>query len=218
MDIELNQLPIPDWGVECPRCRYPLVGLPSHRCPECGLEFDMGQVVQTWHRLRPPRFTGHEDPFPDFGLCCRRCSEPLAGACGGSCAHCGRKFDPKDFLPKKSWCLVNRALYGGVSAAALAPILAAERIPYIYAANETVREVFGLSSLVDARVLIPREFYFDTLRLIHENADALRQVREQPPTNWRCAQCGYDVPGNFEICWNCEAVRAESEAEPPGGT
>lgn len=215
MDIDLNQLPIPDWGVECPRCRYPLVGLPSHRCPECSLEFDMGEVVQTWHRLRPPRFTGHEDPFPDYGLFCRRCSEPLAGARGGVCAHCGRKFDPDDFLPKKSWRLINPSLYGGVSAAALAPILAAERIPHIYAANETVREVFGISNLVDARVMIPKEFYFDALWLIKEKADALRQVREQAPTNWRCATCGHDVPGHFEICWNCEAVRAEREAEPP---
>ena len=25
MDIDLNQLPIPDWGLICPRCRYPLL-------------------------------------------------------------------------------------------------------------------------------------------------------------------------------------------------
>ena len=68
MDIDLNTLPIPDWGLICPKCRYPLVGLPAHRCPECGTEFDMADVVQTWHRLRDPRFTGHELPLPDFGL------------------------------------------------------------------------------------------------------------------------------------------------------
>jgi hypothetical protein len=28
---------------------------------------------------------------------------------------------------------------------------------------------------------------------------------------WQCAGCGESVPGNFDLCWNCEAVRAQPE-------
>jgi hypothetical protein len=44
----------------CRNCGYPLVGLPSHRCPECGGDFDpadprtflIGQSAWFWHSLR----------------------------------------------------------------------------------------------------------------------------------------------------------------------
>jgi rubrerythrin len=34
------ELPIPDMGWHCPKCDYPLRGLPRHLCPECGTPFD----------------------------------------------------------------------------------------------------------------------------------------------------------------------------------
>jgi len=36
-----NALPIPDLGLRCRRCSYPLVGLSEHRCSECGDVFSM---------------------------------------------------------------------------------------------------------------------------------------------------------------------------------
>ena len=26
---------------------------------------------------------------------------------------------------------------------------------------------------------------------------------------WQCAACGESVPGNFDLCWNCETVRGK---------
>jgi hypothetical protein len=34
-------LPVPDLGLKCLRCGYPLASLPEHRCPECGAKFEM---------------------------------------------------------------------------------------------------------------------------------------------------------------------------------
>jgi hypothetical protein len=45
MPFDPNVLPIPDLGLCCPRCRYVLAGLPQHRCPECGLEFEMEDLL-----------------------------------------------------------------------------------------------------------------------------------------------------------------------------
>jgi len=32
---------------------------------------------------------------------------------------------------------------------------------------------------------------------------------DPPPaeSDWKCAQCGEAVPGNFANCWNCQAER-----------
>lgn len=209
MEIDLYQLPIPDWGVLCPQCSYPLVGLPAHRCPECGLKFDMGEVVQSWHRLRPPRFTGQEDPFPDFGMDCTRCRRPLAGARGFACPHCDTRFDPESRRPRRDWHPINDDLYGGVSAATLAPILAAEKVPYMFAENNVIRDVFGVTNVTDARLLIPNEFYFDTLWLIQRSVVELRSRRGKAGASWRCPRCSEKVPGHFEVCWNCQAPRGE---------
>ncbi|RMF77629.1 MAG: hypothetical protein D6744_11140, partial [Planctomycetota bacterium] len=67
MELDVWQLPIPDWGLTCPRCRYPLRGLPSHRCPECGTDLDMEKLVEPWSRIREPRFDGTQLPIPNFG-------------------------------------------------------------------------------------------------------------------------------------------------------
>ncbi len=35
--------------------------------------------------------------------------------------------------------------------------------------------------------------------------------------DWRCAQCGEEVPGTFDSCWQCGALRAgapDADAEP----
>ncbi|MEM9916089.1 MAG: hypothetical protein AAF911_14130 [Planctomycetota bacterium] len=40
-----DQLPIPDLGLGCPNCRYPVVGLSVHRCPECGTRFRLEDLI-----------------------------------------------------------------------------------------------------------------------------------------------------------------------------
>lgn len=40
-----HALPVPDLGLACQGCGYPLAGLPSYRCPECGQTFTMDQHI-----------------------------------------------------------------------------------------------------------------------------------------------------------------------------
>lgn len=208
MDIDLDQLPIPDWGIECPRCRYRLVGLPSHRCPECGVEFDMADVVKPWHRLREPRFTGHELPLPDFGMCCAGCQEPLVGARGRACPSCGEPFDPESVRPVKEWLIVDQPMCGDVTLAGIEVLLGVERVPYTRAAGKLLREIYGGTDVVGSRLLVPREFYFEVLWLIRRAVLDMQRVREHPEADWTCSKCGEEVPGHFDVCWNCETPRA----------
>lgn len=45
MEFDPDALPIPALGLRCPRCEYLLDGLPRRRCPECGREFTMDELV-----------------------------------------------------------------------------------------------------------------------------------------------------------------------------
>lgn len=207
MDIDLTRLPIPDWGLECPRCRYPLVGLPAHRCPECGTEFDIAEVVKPWHRLRDPRFTGHELPLPDFGLRCGACREPLAGATTRRCPKCRAGFDPEAIRPSRDWFIVDQPLCGDVALAGMEVILAAERVPYTRAPGKMLAEIYGVAKIVGSPLTVPREFYFEVLWLIRQAAEGIEQVRRDPGADWTCPACGEAVPDHFDVCWNCEAGR-----------
>jgi len=40
-----NQLPMPDLGLACRECGYPLAHVAEHRCPECGWAFGMDDLV-----------------------------------------------------------------------------------------------------------------------------------------------------------------------------
>ncbi|MFQ5502276.1 MAG: hypothetical protein ACE5EQ_08235 [Phycisphaerae bacterium] len=45
MSFDPHTLPVPDLGLLCKRCRYPLASLPEHRCPECGTQFDVDDYI-----------------------------------------------------------------------------------------------------------------------------------------------------------------------------
>jgi len=209
MDIDLYRLPIPDWGLHCPSCRYPLQGLPSHRCPECGTRFDVSEVVKPWHRLRDPRFTGRELPFPDFGLKCRSCNQPLAGAKTRHCPHCDTPFEPAEFLlTRRDWFVVDQHLCGDVPLAGLEVLLAHERVPYTRHHNKLLREIYGGTQIIGARLLVPTEFFFEVLWLIRSTALDMEQARQHADdAGWTCPNCDEEVPAHFDVCWNCETRR-----------
>jgi hypothetical protein len=209
MDIDITALPVPDCDLRCPRCDYPLRGLPTHRCPECGRKFNIERLLRPWTRLRAPRFTGDELPFPDFGLSCSACGTPLCGAPTRDCLQCRAPFDPQATRPPRSWFLLDVRLGGGFALAALEPLLAAERIPYIPVDLHSVTNVPVGIPITSRPVLVPSEFYFELLWLLRQRrrgpADGGSSTTRAPA--WRCPACGQRVPGNFELCWSCQAAR-----------
>lgn len=205
MTVDIHQLPIPDWGLQCPGCGYPLRGLPRHRCPECGREFEIAELISPWTRLRDPRFTGAELPLPDFGLPCPACGRPLAGATAPACPACAAPFDPQDWRPTRPWFVVDRELCATLPVPGVQALLAAEQVPYMPLTERSAGEIYTGQSLVITRLRVPSEFFFEVLWLIRralaEQAAARRQAA------WRCRACGRRNPGNFEVCWNCQAER-----------
>lgn len=81
-----DMLPLPDWGLRCPKCRAALAGAPSHMCPQCRTPFDLRQLLS---RRRP---------IPDLGLTCSECEYTLTGLTGSHCPECGKEFDVWELL------------------------------------------------------------------------------------------------------------------------
>lgn len=209
MNVDLDQLPIPDWGLKCPRCAYALRGLPSHRCPECGEILRMSELVRPWTRLRPPTYTGAELPMPDFGMRCRRCDSPLAGASTLACPVCGHMAKLQESRPRDAWFPVDDGLGELPRTASLDALLLQQGIPHIRSENRAGSDVL-LARGVGAGILyVSSEFYFDYLALIQTINSALT-APNQPLPDWSCAACGETCPGNFETCWNCGVARHEA--------
>ncbi len=200
MEIDIEQLPIPDWNLVCRTCGYPLKSLPRHRCPECGLEVVMSELVQPWTRLREPQFTGRELPLPDFGLVCGDCEVPLAGATEFRCPGCRAPFDPRDGAPAGKWYKIPPALLGELPPQVVEIVLAEEFIPYVRRERRDLSRILGVDALADVRIEVPGEFYFDLLAGLRRH-----ELTAADPTDpdWTCSNCQEPNPPTFTICWNC---------------
>jgi ssDNA-binding Zn-finger/Zn-ribbon topoisomerase 1 len=211
MEIDVWQLPIPDWGLQCPACRYSLRGLPSHRCPECGTKLDMSEIVQPWHRLRDPWFSGNELPLPDFGLQCANCKRPLAGAQEHACPSCRAPFDAQTLRPVRKWFVVDAEMCGRVPLPVIEVRLGQELVPHMRSKDKVLREIYLGPRMLGSRLLVPNEFFFDLLWLIRRAELDIEEGRARAESErWACPKCGEENPGNFEMCWNCQAARTKN--------
>lgn len=207
MDIDLNQLPIPDWNLQCPTCGYPVRGLPSHRCPECGTALEIPALVQPWTRLREPWFIGDELPIPDWGLECPVCDVPVAGLRAHQCLECGNDVRPALRPPGREWFVVERNHLRGLIPSQLEILLQHEYIPYLASEERTVREIYSGATWA-RRLRVPSEFYFDMLFVIQRELSTIAERRTAAPgPDWTCPACGETSPDHFAICWNCGAER-----------
>lgn len=205
MDIDVNQLPIPDFGLTCPQCEYPLRGLPAHRCPECGAALDIPSLIRPWTRLRPPHYTGADRPLPDFGLLCDTCETPLAGALDDACGACGRSFDLDALAPPRQWFILDAALAGPLPIPGVQALLAEENVPHVPVTEKSVAEIYGGHGVLSDRLRVPSEFFFEVLWLLAQAKRDAQAARDRAgQDDWTCTNCGEENPGNFDVCWNCE--------------
>jgi len=208
VDIDLEQLPIPDWGLQCPGCGYPLRGLPSHRCPECGLRISIRELIRPWTRLRNPRVSGNELPVPDWGLTCPTCRRPLRGLPEHRCPQCGEAFDPQAFRPPGQWFVLDAGLCGSLPIAGVQALLAAEAVPYFPVAAKSLAEIYGGQAINLSGLRVPSEFFFEVLGLLQAARVEMAAARVKARTSfWICRGCGEENPGHFDICWNCQGAR-----------
>lgn len=214
MDIDLQMLPIPDWGLVCPGCSYPLRGLPEHRCPECGHMLDIPRLVRPWTRLRDPRFDGTERPLPDFGLQCSACEADLAGAPADECHACGQPFDVLALRPPREWFILDRNICGSLPIPGVQALLAEESVPHAHANDMTVHEIYGGQSSVASRLRVPGEFYFEVLWLVQQVKNEMQRARvareNGDERHWTCPECNESNPSHFDLCWNCEQAQPGS--------
>ena len=67
---------------------------------------------------------------------------------------------------------------------------------------------------------IPSGLFFPTLCVLHDSDydRAMQVLRELyhtpavPAADWLCPKCGEEVPGNFELCWQCGMSRPDQSA------
>ncbi len=83
---DVNILPIPDWGLNCPECNAPLAGMSSHVCERCGARFDMCHLIATRRPILP------------VGLTCPKCGYLLNGLDRNRCPECGKSFYVRQML------------------------------------------------------------------------------------------------------------------------
>ena len=73
--------------------------------------------------------------------------------------------------------------------------------------NEMANNITEMPSplFFPALCVVRDEDYDQAMRILGE----IYYDRAPDSPEWRCSKCGEDVPGTFNSCWRCEAVRAE---------
>ena len=162
----------------------------------------MAQIVQPWTRLRDPRFSGDELPFPDFGLTCQACGRSLVGAVRLVCPHCAQSFDPQALRPPKKWFSVDPETHEPLPVPTIELILRAEQVPCVVHETHTALGIAGW------RLLVPSEFYFEVLWLSQQARQQLGSgAHVEADDDWQCRHCQEQNPAGFDVCWNCQSIQ-----------
>jgi hypothetical protein len=205
MDVDAYRaLPIPEWlGLNCPKCDYPLRGLPEYRCPECGLQFNIDDLVTPTTPLRLPNITAKTRPVPNLDLECRKCAYPLRGLPDDRCPECGETFDLEDFIPPGQWVEAPGSA-SLTESILLFSHLRSLGIPCLFEDLKGPLGIRGADVLLGNKQVslrVRRDYYFDAV-------DAVINAAEGSDTPWTCPNCSEKVPGNFDVCWKCQSPKS----------
>ena len=75
--------------------------------------------------------------------------------------------------------------------------------------RETAGGDVGLGALSAPAIWAPAEQAAAAGDLVREYESEMKATRDNPPEEWQCPSCGETVDGGFDLCWNCQAERAE---------
>jgi hypothetical protein len=88
--LDVNRLPLPDWGLKCLHCGAALAGVAEHCCAACGEPFSVFVLL------------ARQRPIADVGLVCPQCGYLLTGLMEERCPECGTAFCVRDLLDEQS--------------------------------------------------------------------------------------------------------------------
>ena len=84
-----------------------------------------------------------------------------------------------------------------------------------FVGNESTQQALVTGVLA---AFFPLPQFFPTLYVMHDEdypkaMDILQSITSSPPLegeDWTCPQCGEKAPGNFAMCWKCQAPRDDA--------
>lgn len=134
-------------------------------------------------------------------LICRGCGYRLEELREPRCPECGAAFDPADPSTFRV-ALAHPAELGEYSAEVTALSVQHELLVegILSSLEASTRGVTGVLARQIYRVFV------DAADLDAAGAVLKRVGERSEEQSWRCGGCGEEVPGGFELCWNCGRV------------
>ncbi len=142
---------------------------------------------------------------------CFRCDYPLDRLPTNCCPECGLEFDiedPESFRVRLTDPVIVQRVRNFMEAHFLAEVLAREGI-----LSETSQPLPGFSGVTAGSIRVAPEDA-DLARAILQKTEMPR-LEEGVGEAWRCPNCGEEVDGHFDVCWQCQGERDQG-TEGPG--
>ena len=145
---------------------------------------------------------------------CLDCGYPIEGLGTNTCPECGRAFDPDDCMsyavdvgdlvrlyssgnPVDVYLLREELIAEGIPAVVIGESLGAARgdlpmtgdtLPGVWVGKRQIERAMEIATRYD-----------------QQRRERLAAEQDLPP--WTCEECGEEVEGAFEVCWNCQRER-----------
>ena len=65
--------------------------------------------------------------------------------------------------------------------------------------------------VVSPRIWVDKEYEAKARQLVTNWEKDRKSQRQQPQPEWTCSHCEAQVPGEFDICWQCQTAKIGEE-------
>jgi predicted amidophosphoribosyltransferase len=226
-----RERPLPELGLLCNKCGNDLLGAGADTCPICGEPFRLGSIMRGAEWVDVARWFS-ADFVASVGSLLNKAEVPYIVPANS--ARLSKSAVPQWLVPRKflsealnflaAWSPLimpvpegEDSLKAGTEwidvtqwiskdlAISVRSLLYKAQVPYLVSVNSA-----RIADPNAPQLLVPREFLFDALTVF-----AAWSPPAAPPTegeDWACPTCKETVPGNFEVCWNCQTPREEQDS------